>query len=158
MREQRVSGVPGPFSSLQSLPPAFMMRSKPSAYYLIVAANSSSSSSAGKCQPDRLSVRKRDERRESNESPSLFHTTCGQPKPHSEAHRDTIGAWQPDRTACCARTGHGWGRQWWPAIRTSNGHLGWLRLARPISRVPDLRRAQTLAPHPRSTIPQPLRR
>ena len=51
-------------------------------------------------------------------------TTCGQPKPHSEAHRDTIGAWQPDRTACCARTGHGWGRQWWPAIRTSNGHLG----------------------------------
>ena len=20
--------------------------------------------------------------------------------------------------------GHGWGRQWWPAIRTSNGHLG----------------------------------
>ena len=37
---------------------------------------------------------------------------------------DTIGAWQPDRTACCAWTGHGWGRQWWPAIRTSNGHLG----------------------------------
>ena len=124
MREQRVSGVPGPFSSLQSLPSAFMMRSKPSAYYLIAAANSSSSSSAGKCQLDRLSVRKRDERRESNESPSLFHTTCGQPKPHSEAHRDTIGAWQPDRTACHAWTGHGWGRQWWPAIRTSNGHLG----------------------------------
>ena len=108
MREQRVSGVPSPFSSLQSLPPAFMMRSKPSAYYLIVVANSSSSSSAGKCQPDRLLVRKRDERRESNESSSLFHTTCGQPKPHSEAHRDTIGAWQPDRTACYAWTGEGW--------------------------------------------------
>ena len=80
------------------MPPAFMMRSKPSAYYLIVVANSSSSSSAGKCQPDRLLVRKRDERRESNESSSLFHTTCGQPKPHSEAHRNTIGARQPDRT------------------------------------------------------------
>ena len=41
------------------------------------------------------------------------------------AERSTsIGAWQPDRTACCAWTGHGWGRQWWPAIRTSNGHLG----------------------------------
>ena len=34
LREQRVSGVPGPFSSLQSLPPAFVMCSKWSAYYL----------------------------------------------------------------------------------------------------------------------------
>ena len=54
LREQRISGVPGPFSSLQSLPPAFVMRSKPSAYYLIAVANSSSSNSAEKCQPDGL--------------------------------------------------------------------------------------------------------
>ena len=71
-----------------------------------------------------VSMRKRDERRESNESPSLFPYHLWTAKPHNEAHRDTIGAWQPDRTACCAWTGHGWGRQWWPAIRTSNGHLG----------------------------------
>ena len=124
MREQRISGVLGPFSSFKSLALASVMCSERLSCCLSAAANSSSSSSARKCQPDRLSVRKRDERRESNESPSLFPYHLWTAKPHNEAHRDTIGAWQPDRTACCAWTGHGWGRQWWPAIRTSNGHLG----------------------------------
>ena len=59
LREQRISGVPGPFHSLQSLLLAFVMRSKPLACYLSVAAKNSSSSSAGKCPPDRLPVRLR---------------------------------------------------------------------------------------------------
>ena len=60
--EQRISGVPGPFSSLQSLGLASVMCSKRPACCLIAATNSSSSSSAGKCQPNRLPVRKWKER------------------------------------------------------------------------------------------------
>ena len=72
LREQRISGVPGPFHSLQSLPLAFVMHSKPPACYLSAAAKNSSSSSAGKCQPNTVSVRKRKGRCESNVSPALF--------------------------------------------------------------------------------------
>ena len=76
MREQRISGVLGPFSSFKSLAPAFMMCSERPRCCLRTAATSNSSSSARKCQPDRLSVTMREERCESNGSLQFFCDTA----------------------------------------------------------------------------------
>ena len=59
LREQRISGVAGLFSSSKSLTLAFMMCSDQMRCYLSTAANSNSSSSARKRQPDRPSQRTR---------------------------------------------------------------------------------------------------
>ena len=76
LREQRISGVLGPFSSFKSLAPAFMMCSERPRCCLRTAATSNSSSSARKCQPDRLSVTMREERCESNGSLQFFCDTA----------------------------------------------------------------------------------
>ena len=55
LREQRISGIPGPFSSFESLTLAFGMYAERLRCYLSVVADSSSTSSARKCQPNRES-------------------------------------------------------------------------------------------------------
>ena len=69
LREQRIPGVPGPFSSVEGLSQPFALCSEQPRCYLSAATNSSSSSSARKCQPNRLSQQMIKERCESNVSP-----------------------------------------------------------------------------------------
>ena len=69
LREQRIPGVPGPFSSVEGLSQPFALCSEQPRCYLSAATNSSSSSSARKCQPDRQSEQTIKERCESNVSP-----------------------------------------------------------------------------------------
>ena len=54
LREQRISGVPGPFSSFESLTLAFGMCAEWLRCYLSVVTDSSSTSSARKCQTNRV--------------------------------------------------------------------------------------------------------
>ena len=54
LREQRISGIPGPFSSFESLTLAFGMYAERLRCYLSVVADSSSTSSARKCQANRV--------------------------------------------------------------------------------------------------------
>ena len=54
LREQRISGIPGPFSSFESLTLAFGMYAERLRCYLSVVADISSTSSARKCQANRV--------------------------------------------------------------------------------------------------------
>ena len=54
LREQRISGVPGPFSSFESLTLAFGMCAEWLRCYLSVVTDISSTSSARKCQTNRV--------------------------------------------------------------------------------------------------------
>ena len=54
LREQRISGVPGPFSSFESLTLAFGMCAEWLRCYLSVVTDSISTSSARKCQTNRV--------------------------------------------------------------------------------------------------------